>query len=380
MLLLQAVLSAILAFSPPPAVHRASSHARATTAMKKQMQAAVDDAEEAYWRRWFWDQAEEAIEERFASASKRDLKRVREYVAHNRDDKPLPKKLDKHPHYEVIGGYFPGLTTTPFLDASGAPWTDLSAAYPGIKEELDAMRSREQEFIDVGKPLGWKTMQIFYRGELHPDFPADKCPQTMQALSGLRLAGETVAFQRQQPGTGLPRHVDPCSWVVACHLGMQCPGEGDESPFIWVAGDKYHWRDGKAMIFECAPTRARIEELRVCARARTAPRALADVRCCVRCAAHVSAAAPRLSTRPSIPPPRSASSSTSTSSTQSSPTSSARPSSSPLRSRRSSLAPTKQRSGAVDRARGSGISLRGASQCCRPSVARRVWNAVTFFP
>ena len=35
------------------------------------------DAEEAYWRNWFWDQAEEAVNERFASASKRDLKRVR---------------------------------------------------------------------------------------------------------------------------------------------------------------------------------------------------------------------------------------------------------------------------------------------------------------
>ena len=33
--------------------------------------------EEAYWRRWFWDQAEEEITKHFKKASKRDLKRVR---------------------------------------------------------------------------------------------------------------------------------------------------------------------------------------------------------------------------------------------------------------------------------------------------------------
>ena len=59
-------------------------------------------------------------------------------------------------------------------------------------------------------------MPIYYRGERQASFPAEECPQTMGALGKLRLAGETVAFQRQSPGTGLPRHVDPCSWVVAC--------------------------------------------------------------------------------------------------------------------------------------------------------------------
>ena len=34
----------------------------------------------------------------------------------------------------------------------------------------------------------------------------------------LHPLGETVAFQRQSPDTGLPRHVDPCSWVTACHI------------------------------------------------------------------------------------------------------------------------------------------------------------------
>ena len=101
-------------------------------------------AEEAYYRRWFWDQAEEAIDARFASASKRELKRVREYISLNREDAPLPKKLSKNPQYECIGGFFPGLTVTPFLDCSGQPWGGLAGSYPAIKKEMDALLAKEQ--------------------------------------------------------------------------------------------------------------------------------------------------------------------------------------------------------------------------------------------
>jgi len=210
-------------------------------------------AEEKYWREWFWNQAEAELDAdpRFASASKRDLKRIREYIACNRDEAPLPKKLRKNPQYEVIGGYFPGLLTTPFHDATAATWQGVANAYPAIKEELERLISEEQQFVDVGKPLGWRTMPVFYKGEAHPDFPAERCPQTMAMLSSLRLAGETVAFQRQSPGTGLPRHVDPCSWVIACHLGIACPdGGADGKPYISVAGEKYHWQDGRVMVFD----------------------------------------------------------------------------------------------------------------------------------
>ena len=118
---------------------RASRGLSMTVSLSKQ-----DAAEEAYWRRWFWEQAEEAIEERFASASKRELKRVREYIRANREDEPLPKKLSKNPQYECIGGFFPGLTVTPFLECTGQPWGGLAQAYPAIKRELDALLAREQ--------------------------------------------------------------------------------------------------------------------------------------------------------------------------------------------------------------------------------------------
>ena len=231
----------------------------------------IDAAEEAHWRRWFWEQAEQAIEERFSSASKRELKRVREYIRVNREAEPLPKKLANNPQYDCIGGFFPGLTVAPFHACDGQPWAGLEQAYPAIKRELEALLAREQEFVDVGKPQGWKTMQIYYKGVLRPDFPAADCPQTMAALGGLRLAGETVAFQRQSPGTGLPRHVDPCSWVLGCHLGISCPDEGGElRPYISVAGDRYRWTDGGVMLFDPS---FKHETFNPTAQARRAPQA-----------------------------------------------------------------------------------------------------------
>ena len=110
---------------------------------------------------------------RFASASKRELKRVLEYVRANRDDAPLPKKLLKNPQYECIGGFFPGLTATPFLDleCSGAPWAGLAEAYPAIRREMDALLQLDMD----GKPLQLLTPDgrpMVYRAEasLQPEF------------------------------------------------------------------------------------------------------------------------------------------------------------------------------------------------------------------
>ena len=224
-----AAMAAGVRVSVPSSVAMAGAPRQMTT-MSASMSKA-EAAEEARWRVWFWEQAEEAIDERFGSASKRELKRVREFIRFNRDDEPLPKKLRKNPHYDVIGGYFPGLTTTNFHEKN--PWEDaLVNAYPSIKQEVELLLKREQvsasnrrmrhyhrtmphraklrqpsgrgsaactsclaftcgrlraqEFLDVGKPLGWRTMPIYDKGELHPDFPTELCPATMGVLKQLR--------------------------------------------------------------------------------------------------------------------------------------------------------------------------------------------------
>jgi hypothetical protein len=72
-------------------LHSRTSHISMVGAVGSIPNFANEAAEEAYWRKWFWDQAEQVVEERFSGAGKRELKRVREYVAVNRDGAPLPK-------------------------------------------------------------------------------------------------------------------------------------------------------------------------------------------------------------------------------------------------------------------------------------------------
>ena len=33
-------------------------------------------------------------------------------------------------------------------------------------------------------------------------------------------------------------------------MGITCPEDGGQTPYIDVAGKKYHWEDGKVMIFD----------------------------------------------------------------------------------------------------------------------------------
>jgi len=127
---------------------------------------------------------------------------VRAFVAHNRDVAPLPKALARDPHYDALGGFFPGLSTRPF-HADGARrgalaalpgGVALEAAFPEILAEMtrvlddadaaaaaaeaDARRAvadaGSAAFKDVGKPDGWTTMQLYYKGRKKDDFPFDK--------------------------------------------------------------------------------------------------------------------------------------------------------------------------------------------------------------
>jgi len=38
--------------------------------------------------------------------------------------------------------------------------------------------------------------------------------------------------------------------VIACHLGIDCPEEGDARPYISVAGKQYMWEEGAVMLFD----------------------------------------------------------------------------------------------------------------------------------
>ena len=193
-------------------------------------------AEEAYYRRWFWDQAEEAIDARFASASKRELKRVREYISLNREDAPLPKKLSKNPQYECIGGFFPGLTVTPFLDCSGQPWGGLAGSYPAIKKEMDALLAKEQaraaacsprlasprlaaSCADAGRPNLDLTLTLSRSSKTWASLRGGRqCPFTTKACSSLSSRPRSVQ-RRWRPSADYGSQVDPRAVQLGVGLG-----------------------------------------------------------------------------------------------------------------------------------------------------------------
>ncbi|CAM9303467.1 unnamed protein product, partial [Discosporangium mesarthrocarpum] len=217
-----------------------------------------------------------------------DLSKVWTFVDHNREARAPPMKLPKA--YRPTGIFFPGLEAKAWWDrrcSSDFPWlADLEASYPEVLDEMLALTSHSRgngftegsgEMTSVyGATNGWDTMRFSRYGQ--PGIDYSLLPRTLTTLEGIPLAPETVAFQRQQPGTGLPAHVDPSNFVLGCHLGLIIPGhggrrtqlredtqsaldvagpigsngdgKGDAQAWIEVAGDRRYWEPGKAFVFD----------------------------------------------------------------------------------------------------------------------------------
>ena len=55
-------------------------------------------------------------------------------------------------------------------------------------------------------------------------------------------------FASLPPGAKLVRHRDPYAGSLRFHLGLQTPN--DPGCYIDVDGQRYHWRDGEAVMFD----------------------------------------------------------------------------------------------------------------------------------
>ncbi|MER0538618.1 aspartyl/asparaginyl beta-hydroxylase domain-containing protein, partial [Pseudomonas aeruginosa] len=55
-------------------------------------------------------------------------------------------------------------------------------------------------------------------------------------------------FAELPPGSKLVRHRDPYAGSLRFHLGLFTPN--DPACFIEVDGERYHWRDGEAVVFD----------------------------------------------------------------------------------------------------------------------------------
>ncbi|MBB1160978.1 aspartyl/asparaginyl beta-hydroxylase domain-containing protein [Piscinibacter sp. SJAQ100] len=151
---------------------------------------------------------------------------------------------------------FSRVPAQPFLDPADFPQLQpLQANWQRIRDEALALdgagRIRASEgYTDVGFNsffrTGWTRFHLLWYGR-KLDSAARACPQTvalLRQIPGLKAA----MFASLPPGATLVRHRDPYAGSLRYHLGLCTPN--DPGCFIEVDGERRHWRDGEAMMFD----------------------------------------------------------------------------------------------------------------------------------
>ena len=93
---------------------------------------------------------------------------------------------------------------------------------------------------------GWARFYVKWYGQDLPSAQA-LCPRTVElcaSIPGIKGA----MFASLPPGGRLVRHRDPYAGSLRYHLGLATPNE--PGCYIEVDGQRYHWRDGEAVIFD----------------------------------------------------------------------------------------------------------------------------------
>ena len=145
---------------------------------------------------------------------------------------------------------------TPYLDAKQFKELELlQQHWQTIREEALKLNDEGQikaasTYNDIGFNsffrTGWKRFYLKWYGE---DLASAKalCPKTVELLRQIPTV-KAAMFASLPPGSRLVRHRDPYAGSVRYHLGLATPN----SPgcFIEVDGQRYHWKDGEAVMFD----------------------------------------------------------------------------------------------------------------------------------
>ncbi len=155
-------------------------------------------------------------------------------------------------------GRFSTVSTEPFLDAHGMPWTALlERHYPAIRAEADrvlAVREALPNFQDIGPDQirlsdddRWKAFWFVGYG-VWDDPNCLRCPATAAVLRA--IPGLTTGFLSiLGPGKRLPPHYGPYRGVLRHHLALVVPEPADACG-IRVGGQVRHWTEGQSLVFD----------------------------------------------------------------------------------------------------------------------------------
>ena len=145
---------------------------------------------------------------------------------------------------------------TPYLDpAQFAELQPLQHNWQLIRDE--ALKLNDEGYIraaatynDVGFNsffrTGWKRFYLKWYGQDLASADA-LCPKTVALLKSIPTI-KAAMFASLPPGARLVRHRDPFAGSLRYHLGLTTPNA--PGCYIDVDGERYHWRDGEAVMFD----------------------------------------------------------------------------------------------------------------------------------
>lgn len=150
------------------------------------------------------------------------------------------------------------VSTAPILDPAEFPWvSDLEAAWPGIRAELDRVLVHPEDLppfhvmspdqARISKGDHWKTFGFCVYGNRVEENCA-LCPYTtgvIDKLPGMR----TAFFSVLDPGYYIPPHRGPTRAVIRCHLALKVPRE-KERCWIRVGDQVRHWTEGQCLLLD----------------------------------------------------------------------------------------------------------------------------------
>jgi beta-hydroxylase len=158
--------------------------------------------------------------------------------------------------YNTLMYLFSAVKAQPYADVREFPeLSQVTEQWQSIREE--ALKLFDEGHIraasgynDIGFNTffrrGWKRFYLKWYGDVLPS-AATLCPKTTELLEKIPSINAAM-FTLLPPGSRLGAHRDPFAGSLRYHLGLITPNSPD--CYIVVDGQKYHWKDGEAVMFD----------------------------------------------------------------------------------------------------------------------------------
>lgn len=158
--------------------------------------------------------------------------------------------------YNTLMYLFSAVKAKPYVDMAQFPeLAQVTSQWQMIRAE--ALKLFDDGYIraaakhnDIGFNsffrTGWKRFYLKWYGDFLPSAAA-LCPRTAELLAGIPSINAAM-FTVLPPGSRLGEHRDPFAGSLRYHLGLVTPNSPD--CFIVVDGQRYHWKDGEAVMFD----------------------------------------------------------------------------------------------------------------------------------